>query len=612
MNIRKPKVWAHVLESKTRADGTILIRRVDPLRAYPEAITACIAHWADVAPDRTWMAERGADGDWLRVSYAELRNVVARVGQMLLEADLSVERPLLILSRNSLEHAIMALAAQHVGIASAAISSAYSLVSTDHEKLRAIIGQITPGLAFTQSGSEYRSAIEASVPASVPVVCVTDPFAGRAVRLWDNVVATRPTEAVAQAHAAVTPDTVAKFLFTSGTTGSPKPVIRTHRMLCANQQQVRDCFAFMADEPPVLVDWAPWNHTASGNKLFNMSLYNGGTYYVDHGRPSPDGMAETIRNLREIAPTWFFNVPAGVELLVHAMEDDAQLRENFFSRLNMLIYAGAGLAQHIWDRLVELSQEARGAQVLMTTGLGATETGPFSLYCTEPQARPGNVGIPAQGVEMKLMPADDKLELRLRGPNITPGYWRIPGLTAAAFDEEGFYRLGDAVRYAEAGVPERGFIFDGRIAENFKLRTGTWVAVGALRAKLLDQLGGVVRDAVITGENEAEPGALLVPFWPRLRGLAPDAETEAEVLAHPAVRSAVAQRLASHVAASTGSASCITRVIVMADPLDLDKGEVTDKGSVNQRAVLHHRQDLLATLYTDDPQVIRPDNGRAA
>ncbi len=606
--LRKVPLWKPELAWEDRPDGTTLIWRKDPLAEHADRITDRVLHWAREAPERTWMAQRDGSGEWRRVTYAELAATIARLGQAILDGKLSVDRPVLILSGNSIEHALLALACQHVGVASAAISPAYSLVSEDYGKLRYIVDLITPGLIFAQDGRTFEKAIAAVVPKDVPVLSVTSPVTtGHEPRDWRDMMAADPTAAVGEAHARVTPDTVAKFLFTSGTTGSPKAVIQTQRMLCANQEMVLDCYAFMKDEPPVLVDWAPWNHTASGNKAFNIAIYHGGTYYIDEGKPTPKAMAESVRNLREISPTWYFNVPAGLELLVEAMETDEALRQSFFRNMRLIMYAGAGLGQHTWNRLKSLAEETVGERVLLTTGLGSTETAPFSLYCTEEQDAPGNVGIPARGVTMKLVPNEGKLEVRLKGPNITPGYWRSPDLTAAAFDEEGFYRIGDALRYAVPGDPTRGFFFDGRTAENFKLRTGTWVAVGPLRAKLIDDLGGLVRDAVLTGEDQTDLGAILVPFQPALRALIPGGETLEEdvVLDHPLVRQAVADRLAAHASAATGSATRVVRAVLLKAPLDIDRGEVTDKGSVNQRAVLRHRPHLVTMLHeSDDPRVI--------
>lgn len=609
--VRAVRLWEPQLAWDERADGTTVIWRKDPLPPHADRITDRVFHWAHLVPDRPWMAQRDASGQWRRARYGELAWTIEKIGQALLDRNLSLDRPVLILSGNSIEHAMLALAAQHVGVPSAAISPAYSLLSTDFAKLRDIVELITPGLIFAQEGAPFQKAIEAVAGTDVPVLSVSAPVTGaHEAILWEEMIKTRPGPAVAAAHATVGPETVAKFLFTSGTTGSPKAVIQTQRMLCANQEMILDCYAFMKDEPPVLVDWAPWNHTASGNKAFNIALYHGGTYYIDGGKPTSKGMAETIRNLKEISPTWYFNVPAGFELLVDAMEHDARLRETFFRNLRLMMYAGAGLGLHTWQRLKTLAEETVGERVLLTTGLGSTETAPFSLYCTEEQDVPGNVGIPARGVTMKLVPHSGKLELRLKGPNVTPGYWRSPELTEKAFDEEGFYKIGDALRYVVPGDPAKGFYFDGRIAENFKLRTGTWVAVGPLRAQLIDQMQGLVRDCVITGENETELGALLVPYQPALRALLPANDaglSDEEVIEHPVIRDAIAEKLAAHAAAATGSATRVMRAVLLRRPLLMDKGEVTDKGSVNQRAVLLRRPELVELLHKgESPRIITP------
>lgn len=601
---RQARLWQPELKWEEREDGSWLIWRADPMAPYPDRMTDMIDHWAEKTPNTVWMAERDGEG-WRTVTYARLAQDVRRIGQWLLDHDLSTDRPVMILSENTLEHAILALSAQYVGLPSAAISPAYALVATDYAKLRGISDQITPGAVFAQQAAPFEDAILKALPQDVIVITGEGRVTGRPTTLWSEIDTT-PTDAVAQAHDASGPDTVVKFLCTSGTTGTPKAVTQTNRMLASNQEIVADCYAFLRDEPPVVVNWLPWSHTAAGNKVFNMVLYNGGTYYIDHGKPTPGGMAETIRNLREISPNWHLTVPAGFEALAKAMETDDVLRESFFKNLKHMMYAGAGLAQHTWTRLEELAEQTTGHKVLMSTGLGSTETAPFSLYCTDPQPGPGNVGIPSQGVVMKLVPADGKLEVRIKGPNVTPGYWRNPKLTAEAFDDEGFYMLGDALRFAEEGNPWKGFFFDGRIAENFKLQTGTWVAVGALRAKLVDQMGGLASDAVIAGENRDRLTALLVPDLTRLAALAPGQPTDA-VLDAPAVRDAIAEKLAAHAATAGGSSGRVTAVMLMKDPLDLDKGEVTDKGSVNQRAVLRHRADLVERLYAeDDPDVIRP------
>lgn len=592
------------LLSEVRPDGSILIRQKSGLQDWPRCMTARFMHWASFDPNRVWMAERGADGQWVRMTYGQGAKAIRAIGAALLEQGLSVERPLLILSGNSLSHALMALGAQHVGIPSAALSPAYALSGEDRGKLSQVVAQLTPGMVFADHAARFLPAIDAVMAADVVLVSQTGTSAHRPTLSYDALLATEPTAAVDAAHAAVRPDTVAKFLFTSGTTGSPKAVIQTHGMLCSNQAMVAEAYAFLKDEPPVLVDWAPWNHTASGNKVFNMAIYHGGTYYIDDGRPTPADIGKTIRTLREVAPTWYFNVPVGYQFLLDAMETDEALANTFFSRLRMLMYAGAGMSQPVWDRLAAVAARKVPGGVPIVSGLGATETGPFALYYSDKKDRPGNIGVPALGVTLKLVPQEGKLEARLKSPSITPGYWRNPALTAAAFDEEGFYKLGDALRYASPDDAAAGFIFDGRLAENFKLATGTWVAVGALRAALVNAMGGLISDAVIAGEEKDDLRALLVPNWVALRELAVGAE---DVLAHPGVRAALAERLSAHARAATGSAARVVAALVLEEPLSFDKGEVTDKGSVNQRSVLRERADLAASLWSGGPQVIVAD-----
>jgi feruloyl-CoA synthase len=596
------------LQSEVRADGTIIIRQEAALGPYPRSMTERFMHWATVAPDRLWMAERGQEGGWVRVSYGEGAAAIRAIGSALLAAGLSDQRPLLILSGNSLADALMALGAQHVGIPSSALSPAYALSGEDRGKLASVAEQLTPGMIFVDHAAKFLPAIDAVFGADVALACQSGESTNRRVFSFDSLLATTPSREADLAHAAVGPETVAKFLFTSGTTGSPKAVIQTQGMLCSNQAMVADAYDFLADEPPVLVDWAPWNHTASGNKVFNMAIYHGGSYYIDDGRPTPDAIGRTIRNLREVAPTWYFNVPVGYQFLLDAMETDEGLADHFFSRLRMLMYAGAGMSQPVWDRLTALAARKVAGGVPITSGLGATETGPFALYYSDKKDHPGNIGFPAVGVTLKLVPQEDKLEARVKSPSITPGYWRNPALTAAAFDEEGFYKLGDALRYAVPGDPSAGFLFDGRLAENFKLATGTWVAVGTLRAALVNALGGLISDAVIAGEERDDLRALLVPNWAKLRELAGQPEAApADLMALPAVIGAFADRLSAQAKAATGSASRVVAAMVLTTPLSFDRGEVTDKGSVNQRAVLRERSDLVAALWSGHPDVIVAD-----
>ncbi len=605
---RKVRFWKPQLSVDRRADGVVLVRQVGELDPYPARLTDRLVHFATATPDVVYLADRiGAGEAWRTVTYSEALARIARIGEALLGLGLSVERPIVVLSGNDIEHALLGLAAQYVGIPYAAISPAYSLVSSDHGKLRDIATLLTPGLVFAADGNLFGPAITSAFAPDIPVVTVGNPVPGRRNIAFAELEATHPTGAAAAANAKVGPDTIAKFLFTSGSTGSPKAVINTQRMLCANQEMVRDCFAFMRDEPPIVVDWAPWSHTAGGNKVFNMVLCNGGSLYIDDGRPTPADIHKTVRNLRDVAPTWYFNVPKGFEELVPHLAAEPDLSRHFFSRLKMMMYAGAGLAQHTWSDLERLAVQSTGERVLLVTGLGSTETAPFSLMCTVDQRVPGNIGLPARGITLKLVPFEGKFEARLKGPNITPGYWRDEKLTAQSFDEEGFYRLGDALRFADQNDVSKGFYFDGRIGENFKLTSGTWVSVGALRARFIDHFAGLVRDVAIAGLDRDYVAALVLPDLAGCRAIATDLTADApasEVLADERVRAAFAEKLRRLAKTNTGSSTLVKRIILMHEPLSIDRGEVTDKGSLNQRGVLANHAALVDELYRGSPRVI--------
>ena len=580
------------------------IIRVVPLAAlgpYPRTLVDRIAEWAERTPDALMVAERDAEGGWRRLSYAEVMARLAPLAQALLDAGLSPERPLLILSGNGIEHLLLGLAAMWVGVPYAPISPAYSLVSTDFGKLRHIVDRLTPGMVYASDGARFAPAIAATIGPDVPLVVDRNPPSGRPARLFSALARTRPTQAVDAAHAALTPDTVAKFLFTSGSTGMPKGVITTHRMMACNQEMIRTALAFLADKPPVLLDWMPWNHVAGGSHNTGIAFYNGGSFYIDDGQPTPDRIARTLRNLADVRPTFYTNVPKGYEFLVAAFDRDPELRRRFFSRLQLLQYAGASLSQHVFEGLERAARADAGERVMIITGYGSTETAPFAFTTTWPVDRAGHIGLPAAGMEVKLVPKDDKLELRLRGPNVTPGYWRDPELTAAAFDDEGYYRIGDAVRLADPDDPAKGFVFDGRVSEDFKLSTGTWVNFAAVRGAVIAACAPFIRDVVLTGLDRNFIGALIFPDLAGcacLAGLPPDAPSS-EIVAHPAVRAAFRERLQAAAERATGSSNHVARALLLAAPPDIDKGEVTDKGSINQRAVIAARPDLVAALYAE-------------
>jgi len=604
---RPVKVAAPDVTVERRADGSLLLRSPLALEPYAGKLTERLEHWAKHTPDRVFMAQRDASGGWRTISYAQTLARARTIGEALLKHDLSAERPIAILSGNDIEHALLALGALYAGVPYAPISPAYSLVSQDFARLSAIFDLITPGLVFAADGQAFARAIDAVVPRATPVVVTRNTVAGRSTAFAG--LHAPPSAAVDAAHAAVGPDTIAKFLFTSGSTDTPKCVINTQRMWCANQMMIRQTLRYFADEPPVIVDWAPWHHTAGGNHDVGLVLYNGGTFYIDEGKPLPGAIDETVRNLTEIAPTWYFTVPKGYEALLPHLRADAKLRRNFFSKVKVLWFAGAGIAQHVFDEIQALAVETCGEQILFLTGLGSTETAPFALARTFPHPNAANMGLPVPGMELKLVPFEGKLEARVRGPNITPGYWRQPDFTRAAFDDEGFYRLGDTFKFADPDDPRQGLLFDGRMAEDFKLSTGTWVNVGPLRAQFVNAFAPYVRDVVFAGLDRDDVTALVFPDVDACRTLCQRASEApaAQIVEHYDVRQHFAKLLANMARASTGSSNRVARLILLTDPPSMDKGEMTDKGSINQRAVLKQRAALVDELYADEisPRVIR-------
>jgi feruloyl-CoA synthase len=587
-----------------RGDGTILLRSPRGLRPYPQKLTERLIHWANTAPDRIFIAQRDAAGGWRTLTYAQTLAAVRSVAAALLQRDLSPERPIAILSGNDIEHALLALAAMHVGIPYAPISVPYSLMSQDFGKLKAIINILTPGLVFAAGGAVFARAIAAAVPPGAEIAVTAGPPGDRPATLFSALLTAQPTPAVEAAHAAVNAETIAKVLFTSGSTGQPKGVINTQLMLCSNQAMIRAGLAFLADEPPVLVDWLPWNHTFGSNHNFGIVLDNGGSLYIDEGKPLPGQIAATARNLREIAPTIYFNVPKGFEMLLPYLTAEPALRERFFSKLKVLFYAGAALPQHVLDAYHRLAYETAGERILFMSSLGSTETAPAALACSWESERAANIGLPLPGVDLKLVPREGKLEARLKGANITPGYWRAPALNANAFDTEGYYIIGDALKFADPADPAKGLLFDGRLTEDFKLATGTWVSVGPLRAAFIAHFAPLVRDVVLAGADRDEVTALVFPDFDACRKLTPGLAQDASplsLLADKGVTTAFSRLLGTFVAASTGTSSRVTRMILLAEPPSLDIGEMTDKGSINQRAVLAHRAALVEDLYSDTP-----------
>jgi feruloyl-CoA synthase len=591
-----------------RDDGTIYLRPKKPLGEYPKRLTDRLHHWAGAEPNRVFMAEREPGGGWRQISYAQLLSASRHIASALLSRGLSAERPVVILSGNSIDHALVAFGALYAGIPFCPVSPAYSLVSKDYGKLAYLMKLLTPGIVFVDDAGKFADALETNVSLGTEIAASRGALSGRNVTRLADLLATPIYPGLDAAHDAIGPDTIAKFLLTSGSTGNPKAVINTQAMICANQVMLRETMAFLKDEPPVIVDWLPWNHTFGGNHNIGLTLYNGGSMYLDQGKPMPGSIEETVRNLREISPTVYFNVPKGYESLLPYLRDDAHLRQKFFARLHAMFFSGAALSPYVWNSLDELAVKETGARVPMLTGLGATETAPFFMSVNPSTSRSGHVGLPVPGNDAKLVPENGKLEVRARGPNVTPGYWRQPELTAKAFDEEGFYKFGDALKPADPNDLDAGFDFDGRIAEDFKLASGTWVSVGPLRARFIAACAPLVRDVVIAGINRDEISALVIPDLDGCRLINPALPLDdlKAAAADPLVRDAFRERLQKLLTSATGSSTRIARAVLIDTPLSIDRGEVTDKGSINQRAVLEHRSQLIDELYspTPSPRVI--------
>lgn len=600
--VRKIEFAPPLVERRELAGGAFELFSPVPLRPYAASLAHLLRERADAHPDRDFLAERDGSGAWRRLTFAAASRQADAIAQALIDRGCGPERPLMILSGNGIDHALLTFGAYVAGVPAVPVSVAYSLMSQDHDKLKHIFAAIRPRVVYAASGKTFAKALAALDLGDCEVVVGTDPPDGLRASLLSELLAVAPTSAVERAYAAITPDTVAKVLFTSGSTGMPKGVINTHRMMCSNQMMAEQTWPFVTSHRLVLVDWLPWNHTFGGNHNVNLALAQGGTMYIDAGRPAPGLIEQTVRNLAEISPTIYFNVPAGYGMLLPQLEKDEHLARNFFADLRLIFYAGAALSQDLWDRLEALSVRMTGMRVPMVSSWGATETAPIATSGHLIAERAGVIGLPPPGVTLKLVPSGGKLEVRVRGPNVFPGYWGGPDLTREAFDDDGFYRIGDAVRLLDPDDPSKGVVFDGRVAEDFKLSTGTWVHAGGLRVAALAAAAPVLQDAVVTGHDRGFVGLLA---WPNMAGMK-EICTDPDVLADPArliasaaVRERVRRGLASHNAAQPGSSMQIRRVLLMAEPPSIDANEITDKGYINQRATLERRRALVERLYAE-------------
>ncbi len=568
---------APAIERVARPGGGIILRSTAGAPPHARCLGDMLVHWATHAPERTLYAERDATGAWRHVSYRDALAAARALGQALLDLGLGPANPLMVLSGNSIDHALLALAAMHVGVPIVPLSPAYSLMSSNHAKLRALAAIAQPGAFYVSDRGAFGHAL-AALEVEEPVL---DPARVAELRT------THVTPAVDAAFAAITGDTVGKLLFTSGSTGTPKAVVNTQRMMCANQAALAAGWAFLTDRPPVIVDWLPWSHTFGGNHNANLVLAHGGTLYLDAGKPAPGAFDETLRNLREVPSTIYFNVPRGFDLLAGHLETDAALRETFFRELDVVFYAAAALSPATWHRL-EVTAATAGRNIAMTSAWGSTETTPLVTQVSYPIDRAGVIGAPIPGVELALVPAGDRLEMRVKGPNVAPGYLRADRtIEPLPRDELGFFPMGDAGRLADENDPSAGVVFEGRTSENFKLASGTWVHVGEVRLALIAACSPLVADAVICGHDRDELGALLF--------LAPGRTVSREEL-----RTA----LAAHAAACPSSSTHIARALILQEPAHIDAGEITDKGYLNQRAILDRRADEVERLFSDDPAVL--------
>mgnify|MGYP003632689124 CR=1 FL=1 len=592
------------LHVERRDDGSIVMRNLNPLLPVPENIIAPLRKWAAEAPDRTWLAMRGPSkdgklGDWNRLTYAEANARINAIAEGLLARGLNQQTPLMILSGNSIEHALMTYGAILAGVPAVPVSPAYSTMSTDFDKLKHVFGLIEPKMIFMQTVAPFERGLAALNLDGVELV-TADGSRGTA---YADLVATTPTEAVEKSYKSLNHDQVAKYLFTSGSTGMPKAVIMTTRMMCVNSVMPKSMTSTDdAAEPPVLLNWLPWNHVFGGNAIINNLLVSGGTLYIDGGRPVPGAFAETVQNLREIAPTAYSTVPSAYGMLLDELEKDDALAVNFFSKLRSLAYGGAALSQDLYERLQKLAIRLTGERIVFSSGYGATETAPTIMNVHWETERMGLLGLPLPGVEVKLAPVGMKMEVRVKGDCITPGYYKNPEKTAEAFDEEGFYRLGDGARFVDDENPIEGLVFDGRVAEDFKLSTGTWVSAGKLRVDALASVGTVLQDALVAGLDRSYIGLLGFPNFAACRKIVGDENlTPEEIVVHPVVLERLADGLREHNKTNPASSTKVARALLMTEPPSVDGGELTDKGYINQSVALGRRADLVKKLYAEPP-----------
>ncbi|WP_243612769.1 feruloyl-CoA synthase [Shimia aestuarii] len=601
---RTSQFLKHSVARENRPDGTILLRSNYELGPVAEKTADWLHHWANEAPDRVFIAERSGAG-WREESYSATLEKVQAIAASLLARGMGPDTPILIMSGNGVDHGLLSLAAQYVGVPTAPVAEQYSLIHGAHGRLQHAIELVGPKMAYVVDADQYDEALALDALNGIEVVASRPGQNGKVTPFADLLKGDAGVD-LAAAHAKVTPDTVAKILMTSGSTSAPKGVMTTQRMMCVNQTQLADSLPFLRERPPRVVDWLPWNHVFGGSHNFNMMLSNGGSYYVDDGKPVKGLFERTLENLSMVTGSLVFNVPVGFGMLLAALREDTALRQRFFADLDLIFYAGASLPQDVWEGFEAMAMEVKGEVPLMTSSWGLTETAPATMMQQEPTDRSGVVGVPMTGVTLKLIPdADMRCEMRVKGPNVMPGYFQNPDKTAEAFDEEGFFVTGDAMVFVDPDDIDRGMKFDGRISEDFKLLTGTWVRAAQLRIDMLACLAPLATDLVITGADRNQIGVMVFPDVAELKREGFDLTDDNGAYRCTLLQGEIHRRLAERAREISGSSTKISRAIVLSEPASMPEGEMTAKGNLNFRKILTRRKDLLERLYDDaDPAII--------